>query len=155
MNPKQVLIIRKDLTMRKGKIAAQCAHASMAVLLDMMVYDLGRVASDPNDIMEGSYDFVSMTLEVRRDTPLFHWLTEPSRNPDVTGVGFKKVCVYVNSEEELLDAYDKAVAMDIPCALITDSGATEFKGVATNTVVAIGPDLPERIDEITGNMKLL
>lgn len=31
---KQVIIIRKDLNMRKGKIAAQAAHASMAAILD-------------------------------------------------------------------------------------------------------------------------
>lgn len=32
--PKQVIIIRKDLNMRKGKMAAQGAHASLGVLLD-------------------------------------------------------------------------------------------------------------------------
>ena len=30
---KQVLLYRRDLKMRKGKIAAQCAHASLAVFL--------------------------------------------------------------------------------------------------------------------------
>jgi PTH2 family peptidyl-tRNA hydrolase len=33
---KQVIVIRKDLNMRTGKLAAQVAHASMAVLLDKM-----------------------------------------------------------------------------------------------------------------------
>ena len=33
---KQIIVVRKDLNMRKGKIAAQAAHASMAVLLDSM-----------------------------------------------------------------------------------------------------------------------
>ena len=34
MEPKQVIVVRKDLNMRKGKMCAQVAHASMKVLLD-------------------------------------------------------------------------------------------------------------------------
>ena len=30
---KQVIVVRKDLNMRKGKIAAQCCHASLGVTL--------------------------------------------------------------------------------------------------------------------------
>ena len=37
MTIKQVIIVRKDLNMRKGKIAAQVAHAAMKVILDKMV----------------------------------------------------------------------------------------------------------------------
>lgn len=32
--PKQVIILRKDLNMRKGKMVAQGAHASLAVILE-------------------------------------------------------------------------------------------------------------------------
>lgn len=32
--PKQVIVLRKDLNMRKGKMVAQGAHASMAVILE-------------------------------------------------------------------------------------------------------------------------
>lgn len=38
--------------------------------------------------------------------------------------------------------------------LITDSGLTEFGGVPTKTVCAIGPDYDEKIDKITGHLKL-
>jgi PTH2 family peptidyl-tRNA hydrolase len=34
--PKQVIIIRKDLNMRKGKMIAQGAHASMKAIFDLM-----------------------------------------------------------------------------------------------------------------------
>ena len=34
--PKQVIVMRKDLNMRKGKMVAQGAHASMKVILDRM-----------------------------------------------------------------------------------------------------------------------
>jgi peptidyl-tRNA hydrolase len=33
---KQVIVVRKDLNMRKGKLAAQVAHASMKVFFDRM-----------------------------------------------------------------------------------------------------------------------
>lgn len=36
-NVKQVLVMRKDLNCRKGKIASQCAHASLKVFFDKMV----------------------------------------------------------------------------------------------------------------------
>ena len=34
MEPKQVIVMRKDLNMRKGKMIAQGAHASMKVFFD-------------------------------------------------------------------------------------------------------------------------
>ena len=40
MNPdkiKQVLVVRKDLNMRKGKLCAQAAHASLAVFFNRKV----------------------------------------------------------------------------------------------------------------------
>ena len=39
MDVKQVIIMRKDLCMRKGKMIAQGAHASMKVIVDQMVTD--------------------------------------------------------------------------------------------------------------------
>lgn len=39
--------------------------------------------------------------------------------------------------------------------LITDSGKTEFHGVPTNTVVALGPDDSDKIDKITGDLPML
>jgi PTH2 family peptidyl-tRNA hydrolase len=39
--------------------------------------------------------------------------------------------------------------------LIIDSGKTEFGGVPTKTCLAIGPDYSEKIDKVTGNLKLL
>ena len=68
---------------------------------------------------------------------------------------FTKVVVRVDSEAELLEVYQKAKDAGLPCSLIQDSGATEFHGVPTYTAVAIGPDEAEKIDAITGQLKLL
>ncbi|HJL01633.1 MAG TPA: aminoacyl-tRNA hydrolase [Polyangiaceae bacterium LLY-WYZ-15_(1-7)] len=129
---KQVLVVRKDLRMRKGKIAAQCAHASMKVLLERMAPE--RAGGE-----------VRRTLRYRPEEPLGAWLDGR----------FTKVCVYVESEEALDAVYAKARELGVPVARIVDSGRTEFGGVPTKTVVAVGPDWRERVDLVTGDLPLL
>jgi PTH2 family peptidyl-tRNA hydrolase len=68
---------------------------------------------------------------------------------------FAKICCGVKTEDELLAIYALAQAKGVPCAIIVDSGFTEFDGVPTYTAVAIGPDLVDKIDEITGGLELL
>lgn len=67
---------------------------------------------------------------------------------------FTKICLIVNSEEELLDIHNKALLAGLRSILITDAGLTEFNGVATNTCIGIGPDDAEKIDKVTGHLKL-
>ena len=68
---------------------------------------------------------------------------------------FKKVCLKVDSEQELLDIHKKALEAGLVSYLITDAGLTEFNGVPTNTCIGIGPDYADKIDVITGHLKLL
>ena len=65
-----------------------------------------------------------------------------------------KVCLQVSSEEELLDHHEKALQEGIKSYLIRDSGRTEFGGIPTLTACAIGPDDAEKIDAVTGDLKL-
>ncbi len=125
---KQVIILRKDLNMRKGKMVAQGAHASMAVLLNRGYTHEG-----------------SKSHTIPLDEAMIKWLTEK----------FTKICVSVDSEQQLLDIYELAHQAKLPCSLIRDSGLTEFGGVPTYTAVAIGPAYSDRIDEITGGLPLL
>ena len=67
---------------------------------------------------------------------------------------FTKICVTVDSEEELLKVHTLAREAELPCSLVCDSGLTEFGGTSTFTAVGIGPDWSEEIDKITGNLKL-
>jgi PTH2 family peptidyl-tRNA hydrolase len=125
MEHKQVIIMRKDLNMRKGKLVAQGAHASMGAILHLMKKD-------------------GNTLTLEMDARTEPWLTGR----------FKKICVYVNSEEELLALYASAKLSDMICSLIQDSGLTEFGGVPTYTAVAIGPDFEDKIDAFTKHLPL-
>ncbi len=129
---RQVLVARHDLGMRKGKIAAQAAHASMAALLRGPGAGI-RTSSD------GSPEFV-----IPLDTDLQAWLTGR----------FKKICVYVKSEAELLELHRKAQEQGLRCALITDAGLTEFAGVPTHTVLAIGPHPKATLQPLTGHLPL-
>jgi PTH2 family peptidyl-tRNA hydrolase len=133
---KQVIIIRKDLHMRMGKIAAQCSHASMKIFFDRII-----------DYEDDEDSEVKSTIMLLGDiTPeMKEWL----------GGLFTKIVVYVNSEQELLDIYNKSKEENIICSLIKDSGLTEFHEVQTYTCCAIGPDQSEKIDIITGHLPLL
>ena len=152
MNVKQVIVMRKDLGVRKGKLIAQGAHASMKIFFDRMMTDpqgshpiwFDRVLADP----EATPD----KLECGNIT---HYLAATDEMKEWIKGSFTKICVSVNSEEELLEIYNKAKDAGLPCALICDAGKTEFNGVPTNTCCAIGPDQVEKIDKITGDLKLL
>ena len=80
--PKQVIVMRKDLNMRKGKIAAQSSHASLGAILNYG----GKIHEETLTLTIDNYA-VREWLEGR----------------------FTKVCVSVDSEEELLDIHQKAL----------------------------------------------
>ena len=68
--------------------------------------------------------------------------------------GAKKIVVKVNSEKELLNIYQQAKKLSLPCSLIIDAGLTQIPP-STPTAVAIGPADEEKVDRITGKLKLL
>ncbi len=117
--PKQVIVMRRDLGMRRGKEIAQGAHASM-IWLALRIRQPGY----------------SFTEAERR------WLDG----------AFAKVCVRVDSEEELLAVVHRAQEAGVLVRPCVDAGRTEFHGVPTPTCCAVGPD---RIDPITGHLRLL
>ncbi len=155
---KQVIVVRKDLNMRKGKMSAMSAHASMKVFFDKMI-----PFSTENDIYKN----------------LYHCNFTPEMVDWMNGI-FKKIVVSCDSEEELLYLYERAKDKRIPSAIIEDNGLTEFNcahcksrnscehykktfitsnskcdKIKVYTAIAIGPDKSEVIDDITKDLKLL
>ena len=120
--------MRKDLGMRKGKMIAQGAHASLKVLLD-------RGGAEPG----------GLGFTIPLNPALAAWI----------GGRFTKVCVSVNSEADLDAIVAQAQAAGVPCALIVDAGHTEFHGVPTKTCCAVGPAWADEVDAITGTLPLL
>lgn len=136
MDTKQVIVIRKDLKMRKGKMISQGAHASMKVFFDAMTDDWGYCDPEP--------DFILLLPDDHAEA-MKAWMN---------GL-FTKITCGADSLEQLEGIYEEAVEAGLPCAKITDAGLTEFGGVPTVTAIAIGPSWNDKIDPITKDLKLL
>lgn len=137
MNTKQVIVIRKDLNMRKGKMCAQASHASMAFLTKNGVMV-------PPTTWEPS-NFNARFYSVENAEEIHYWLQN----------SFRKIVCYVNSEQELKDLHQKALDKGLISHMIEDNGATEFNGVKTLTCLAIGPHEDSKFEGITDHLPLL
>ena len=111
---KQVMVVRTDLKMGKGKIAAQCCHGSI-----------------------GSYK-----------------KTAPDKIKKWENEAYAKVVCKVKTLDEMLELKDLASKRNISHFLVVDAGRTQIP-TSSVTVLAIGPDEDEIIDEVTGDLKLL
>ncbi len=114
MSYKQVILVRQDLKLSKGKLASQSAHASVEAVL----------ISDRDIVNE--------------------WRKH----------GMKKSVLKVKDLDELWSYEKLAGKSKLKTALIRDAGKTFFKQPEI-TCLAIGPDKEEKIDKITGKLKLL
>ena len=130
---KQVIVMRK-FKCRTGKLIAQGSHSSLGVILQEM---------RKNQINHPNGD-ISLTLDIKKDSAMDCWINGR----------FTKICVYVNTEEELINVYNKAKAKNLPCVMITDAGLTEFHNIPTNTCIAIGPCFVEEFEGITDKLPL-
>ena len=130
---KMVLIVRTDLGMSKGKIAAQCAHAA-----------------------------VECYKKALKKTPMLLKQWEMFGQPKVTlkapdclvqsnsiGGQSEKQC-----QEAALDALAaEAESLGIVTSLIHDAGRTQIER-GSATVLGVGPSPSKIIDKITGHLKL-
>lgn len=179
---KQVIVVRTDLNMRKGKIGAQVAHASMKVLLDRMSTERKFV---PVFLIDEKTNKIGPTYQ--KEVVIKSMMFDPESAWDewVNGL-FTKIVLGVGSLEELYELRNKAAFLDLPFAIIEDAGKTEFfdecprcSGTGfvpitndteiemecslcngegkvsrpTITCMAIGPAESAIIDQVTGQLK--
>ena len=114
MRYKQVILVRQDLKLPKGKLAVQVAHAS-----------LDAASKSDKKIIE-------------------KWKTQ----------GAKKVVLKIDDEKELFKYMSMAENEGLKVALIKDAGHTVVEP-GTITCLGIGPDLEEKIDKVTGKLKMV
>lgn len=123
MKTKQVLVWRHDLKCQLGKKMSQIGHGVLANLSNTMRENMDD---------EGNVSFKLSPAQ-------FAWYKG----------NFRKIVLRVDSEDQLMIIYEKAVELGLTVELIVDSGLTVFDG-PTRTCVAIGPDFDEKIDLVTG-----
>ena len=124
---KQVIVMRKDLNMSKGKMVTQGAHASIAFLTNKMKDNL----SNPEALW---------------------WVNLSQAEKEWVYGTFFKICVGVDSEKELLDIGHQAVNLGLKVRYIQETMGFDEP---TFTCLAIGPDYSSRIDPVTKHLKLL
>ncbi|MBI3036477.1 peptidyl-tRNA hydrolase [Candidatus Woesearchaeota archaeon] len=111
---KQVILVRIDLKLPKGKLSVQVAHASLEAAL-----------KSSRSVMD-------------------EWRSD----------GGKKVVLKVADLDELKKYEVLARKEKLVAALITDAGHTAIPA-GTVTCLGIGPDNEEKIDRVTGQLKIL
>lgn len=131
MSVKQVIVFRRDLKVRKGKVAVQVAHAAMMFLANQL---------------RGLYsvNYNSYVYQVSLNEEQQQWIRG----------NFTKICLVVDTEEDLRKLHERALAADLTSHMVIDAGLTEFAGVPTLTCIAIGPHESERINAVTNGLDL-
>ncbi|KAK4184863.1 peptidyl-tRNA hydrolase PTH2-domain-containing protein [Podospora australis] len=122
---KLVLVVRTDLGMTKGKIAAQAGHATLACFKTLSK----QAAKDP---------------ESRAAKILRQWERR----------GQAKIAVQIKSEDEMLELQGKARSLGITAEVIADAGRTQIDA-GSLTVLGVGPAPKSEVDAVTGGLKLL
>jgi peptidyl-tRNA hydrolase len=125
-NAKMVIVVRKDLSMRKGKFAAQVASASMQFLIDN------------NESARGDELHVKMSHEEAI------WLR---------GM-MSRVIAIIDTESALKDLILKAELKGVPVYPVYDSRVTP-EGDKTLTCAAFGPAEGDDVSMILGKLKVI
>lgn len=150
---KQVIVVRTDLKMPVGKVAAQVAHASMAFMTGAL-----RFAAPVKQDEWGHSNWHTSVFGQAPDVQ-----DKPGSNRSIfvddemaqwIDGAFTKVVVGCDDEEMLLAIYNSARTYGLRHKLIQDEGRTVFNGVPTYTCVGIGPNYASKVDAVTKALKL-
>tara|TARA_Y100000310_G_scaffold128407_1_gene127597 strand:+ start:11666 stop:12010 length:345 start_codon:yes stop_codon:yes gene_type:complete len=114
MDYKQVILVREDLKLPKGKLAVQVAHAS-----------LDAASKSDKEAVE-------------------KWKNQ----------GGKKIVLKVANEKELFKYMSMLENEGIKVTLIKDAGHTVIEP-GTITCLGVGPDSEDKIDKVTGKLKMV
>ncbi|KAG0124108.1 peptidyl-tRNA hydrolase PTH2-domain-containing protein [Tuber indicum] len=122
---KMVFVVRTDLSMTKGKIAAQCGHATL------MCYK-----------------------SVREHAPgiLERWERLGQAKIALKCSGGEEGGL--DGEEELETLAGVAASLGVVAGIVRDAGRTQIKA-GSATVLGVGPAPRSIVDQITGHLKLL
>ncbi|ROT43402.1 peptidyl-tRNA hydrolase [Sodiomyces alkalinus F11] len=123
---KLVLVVRTDLGMTKGKIAAQCSHATLACYKSLSRAAAKNGPSSPEARILNRWE----------------------------KLGQAKIAVQTKNEEELRNLRKTAWDLGVTAEVIADAGRTQIEA-GSLTVLGVGPAPRSLVDKVTGHLKLL
>ncbi|CAJ1005772.1 putative Peptidyl-tRNA hydrolase PTH2 [Leishmania naiffi] len=132
---KMALVVRKDLKMRNGKIAAQCAHAAVGVIEEILAFKSAGATSPQPALNPVSTAWVQ-------------WYDAWHAS------GSSKVALQCSDEAAMMALAKHARQVNLPHYVVRDAGRTQV-AAGSKTVVAVGPGPRSLVDEVTKQLKLL
>lgn len=138
-NIKQVIVVRTDLNMRRGKEIAQGSHGAMAFMSRQAQAELqarGGIEALRKAVgSSGCNILVTISLNLMECA----WLLDI----------FTKIVLAAKDEADLMEVKRLCDEAGIKTHLVVDAGLTEVPP-NTPTALGIGPDYADKIDAITG-----
>jgi PTH2 family peptidyl-tRNA hydrolase len=132
---KQVIVVRTDTDMKKGKIAGQVAHASVSAFYESLLIFVKRRSAGISGVPD-------------KEEPHYKAQQWFSYHNQI------KVVLKVSSEADLEAVAKKAEEAGLIVCRIHDAGHTQIEK-GTFTCIGIGPDEDAKVDAVTGDLKLL
>lgn len=132
---KQYIIIRTDLGMSAGKVAAQAAHSCMKVFFDK--FEHTQICLKSGDDLVDGFVYIPSEAEMQ-------WIKGK----------FTKITKKVKNEAQLLKVYEQAKEAGLNVSLIKDAGLFGLEG-ENFTVVAVGPNYVDECEPVVGKLRLL
>lgn len=129
--PKQIILVRKDIKLPKGKLGAQAAHASLGIVKKLISSRL----LCPLELEQGLHPVLTAVDE---------WWTG----------SWTKVCLALDSIDDLQPLLDQCDVVGLLYDIVKDNGLTVYHGIPTITCIGIEPATPEVLDPIFGHLKL-
>lgn len=127
---KMVLLVRQDIKgATKGKMMAQCAHASLLAYTSIAE----KSKRNPED----------KALQQQR-TWLKRWLD----------IGCAKIALQCPTLDEAKRLRSEARAINVPAVAVHDAGRTQVDS-GTLTVIALGPAPAALVDQVSGHLRLV
>lgn len=131
---KQYIIVRTDLPMNAGKVAAQASHACMKVFFDK--FERTKIISTDEEEV--------VALVYRPTEEELQWIDGK----------FTKITKKVKNENQLLKVYEQAREAGLNVSLIKDAGLYGLEG-ENYTCIAVGPNYVDRCEPVVGKLRLL
>lgn len=141
---KMTLVVRKDLKMGTGKIAAQCAHAAVAVVEQLLSNQASLAAAPSSSLLKNDDDAAGFSSARLWE----QWYTAWHLS------GSSKVALQCQDEETMMKLARHAKELQLPSYVIRDAGRTQI-AAGSKTVLAVGPGPKSLVDAVTGHLKLL